>query len=429
MKNRSIWILSLGHLITDINQGALPAMLPFFIAAYDLSYTAAASIVFAANLASSIIQPLFGYAADRFSKPWLLSIGFILAGVGLGLTGLCKSYQLIMVLAVTSGIGIAAYHPEAARLVNFEAGNQKNTAMSIFGVGGTIGFAIGPFLITAALIQWDLKGTIILILPVSVMAVFMTTQYPNFKSIVRKNNFRNYSFSGKEAKENWWAFMRLTVVIIGRSIIFYGLNTFIPIYWISYLHQSKMMGSIALTTFAASGILGNLIGGSLADKYGPKKILLFGFSGLAVLLPIFCLVNSALISLLLMFPIGLILYASYSPSIVLGQSYLPNRVGLSSGITLGVAISIGGAATPIIGKIADIYGIWTGVITVACLPMIFFLVAAGLPDLHSGVEKQKKIQLQNREKSYSAKQKSTTKHLRYSYRDRHVLILKLMAKR
>lgn len=128
MKKKSIWTLSLGHLITDVNQGALPAILPFFIAAYDLTYTAASSIVFAANLASSIIQPIFGYAADRFSKPWLLSIGLIFAGFGLGFTGLCKSYELIMILAIISGVGIAAYHPEAARLVNFEAGNQKNTA-------------------------------------------------------------------------------------------------------------------------------------------------------------------------------------------------------------------------------------------------------------------------------------------------------------
>jgi FSR family fosmidomycin resistance protein-like MFS transporter len=380
-------------------------MLPFFISAYDLSYTAAASIVFAANLASSIIQPLFGFAADRFSKPWLLSFGLILAGIGLGLTGLCKSYQLIMVLAVASGIGIAAYHPEAARLVNFEAGNNKNTAMSIFGIGGTIGFAIGPFLITTVLIQWDLKGTIILILPVSVMAIFMTTQYPKFKSIVRKNSDRNSSYSEQEVKEDWWSFVRLTVVIIGRSIIFYGLNTFIPIYWISYLHQSKMMGSIALTTFAASGVLGNLIGGTLADKYGSKKVLLFGFLGLAVLLPIFCLVNIALISLLLMFPIGLILYASYSPTIVLGQNYLPNRVGLSSGITLGVAISIGGAATPIIGKIADIYGVWYGIITIACLPLLIFLVAISLPDPQSDNEKKKKISPGSRRKSYYDNQK------------------------
>jgi MFS transporter, FSR family, fosmidomycin resistance protein len=382
MKSKPIWILSLGHLITDVNQGALPAMLPFFIITYDLSYTAAASIVFAANLSSSIIQPLFGYAADRLSKPWLLSAGLILAGTGLGLTGLCENYQLIVILAIISGIGIAAYHPEAARLVNFEAGNQKNTAMSIFGVGGTIGFAIGPFLITTALLQWGMKGSLILLLPVSVMAIFMTTQFASFKSIVKNKADNNKNVSSDLGKENWWAFIRLTIVIIGRSIIFYGLNTFIPIYWINHLHQSKIQGSLALTIFAGSGILGNLAGGNLADKIGQKKVILTGFLGLAILLPTFSFISNPQVSMLLMFPIGLILYASYSPSIVLGQNYLPNRVGLSSGITLGVAISIGGAVTPAIGKIADIYGIWYGITSVACLPLLIFLVALSLPDPH-----------------------------------------------
>jgi len=136
MKHRDIGLLSIGHLVTDINQGALPAMLLFFISAYDLSYAAAAGIVFAANMTSSIVQPLFGHAADRFSKPWLLSAGLMLAGIGLALSGLFQSYEWIVFLAVVSGIGIAAYHTEAARLVNFAAGTKKGTAMSLFGVGG-----------------------------------------------------------------------------------------------------------------------------------------------------------------------------------------------------------------------------------------------------------------------------------------------------
>ena len=84
MKYKHIGILSAGHMATDINQGALAAMLPFFIAAYDLSYTAAAAIVFAVNMSSSVVQPLFGIAADRYSKPWLLPGGLMLAGLGLG---------------------------------------------------------------------------------------------------------------------------------------------------------------------------------------------------------------------------------------------------------------------------------------------------------------------------------------------------------
>ncbi|WP_300462958.1 MFS transporter [Desulfobacula sp.] len=380
MNKRLIWLLSSGHLVTDINQGALPAILPFLIASYDLSYTAAASIVFAANVSSSIVQPIFGHAADKFSKPWLLSIGLILAGSGIGMTGLCTNYPLIMMLAIISGIGIAAYHPEAARLVNFAAGHQKNTAMSFFGVGGTVGFTIGPLLITTALLQWGLNGTLLLILPVSIMAIVMTTQFPQLKQLTAIKTDQTKGSGSPPKEENWWAFIRLTVVIIGRSIIFYGLNTFIPIYWIHHLNQSKVMGSLALTIFAGSGILGNLTGGKLADRWGQKKVILSGFLGLTLLLPIFISIDTAPMALFLMIPIGFILYSTYSPSIVMGQNFLPNRVGLSSGITLGLAISIGGAATPVIGRIADLYGIWFAIALVACLPILFFAVTMSLPE-------------------------------------------------
>ncbi len=380
MKHRQIGILSAGHLVTDINQGALPALLPFFVVAYDLSYAAAAGIVFAANMTSSIVQPLFGYAADRFSKPWLLSAGLLAAGVGLALSGVFKSYHWIMLLAIVSGIGIAAYHPEAARLVNFAAGTKKGTAMSLFGVGGTIGFAIGPLLVTAALIQWGLKGTLILIVPVSIMALIIIRQFSTFESLEKGRNRVQSASDTKDFKDNWGAFSRLTFTIIGRSIIFYGLNTFIPIYWINGLNQSKTAGAIALTIFAGSGILGNLLGGSLADRFGQKKVMLLGYLGLTLFLPILIFVENAQVATLLLIPIGLMLYGTYSPSIILGQNYLPNRVGLSSGITLGVAVAIGGGAAPIIGKIADLYGIWFSLASVAFLPIFFCAIVLSLPN-------------------------------------------------
>ncbi len=387
MKYRHIGLLSAGHLATDINQGALPAMLPFFIAAYDLSYAAAAGIVFATNMTSSIAQPLFGHAADRFLKPWLLSIGLMLAGMGLALTGIFQSYRWIMILAIVSGIGIAAYHPEAARLVNFTAGTKKGAAMSLFGVGGTIGFAIGPLMITTALLQWGLKGSLILIVPVTIMSLVMASQFSTFESLEVNRNRELSASDAKVYKENWGAFALLTITVIGKSIIFYGLNTFIPIYWIDGLNQSKAAGAMALTIFAGSGILGNLLGGSLADRIGQKKVILLGCFGLTLFLPMLILFKNVQIATLLLVPIGLMLNATYSPTIVLGQKYLPNRVGLSSGVTLGVAVAIGGGAAPIIGKIADIYGIWYSLASIAFLPIFISPIALSLPSSERVVAK------------------------------------------
>ncbi len=378
MKYRNVGLLSGGHLVTDINQGALPAMLPFFIAAYDLSYAAAAGIVFAANMTSSIVQPLFGLAADRVSKPWLLLIGLMLAGMGLALTGIFQGYRWIMILAVVSGIGIAAYHPEAARLVNFAAGTRKGTAMSLFGVGGTMGFAIGPLLITTALLQWGLKGSLILIVPATIMSLVMASQFSTFESLEANKNRGLSATDGNAYKENWGAFGLLTITVIGKSILFYALNTFIPIYWVNGLNQSKAAGAMALTIFAGSGIIGTLLGGSLADRMGQKKVIVLGCFGMSLFLPMLILFRNVQLLTLLLIPIGLMISATYSPTIVLGQIYLPNRVGLSSGVTLGLAVAIGGGAAPIIGKIADIYGIWYSLASISFLPILITAVALSL---------------------------------------------------
>ena len=380
MKKRHITILSVGHMATDINQGALPAMLPFFIAAYDLSYTAAASIVFAVNMSSSVIQPLFGLAADRYAKPWLLPGGLMFAGLGLGLTGLFDGYQWIMVLGIVSGIGIAAYHPEAARLVNFAAGDRKSTAMSLFGVGGTIGFTIGPLIVSTAMLQWGLAGSLVLVIPVTVMSAIIISHFPLFEALERINTDNNNVSTSKPIKENWNAFARIAILVSGRSVIFFGLNIFIPIYWINVLGQSKMTGAVALSIFAGSGIIGNIFGGNLADRIGPKKVTLLGFLSLSVLLPLLIWVESVVPATLLLIPAGFMLFTTYSPTIVLGQKYLPKRVGLSSGVTLGLAVAIGGGAAPFIGKLADIYGVWMALASVAFLPILMFLLSLTLPE-------------------------------------------------
>jgi len=379
VKRRHIGVLSLGHLATDLNQGALPAMLPFFIAAYDLSYTAAASIVFAVNMSSSVVQPLFGIAADRFSKPWLLPAGLLLAGLGLALTGLFDQYHWLLILGIISGIGIAAYHPEAARLVNFAAGNRKSTAMSIFGIGGTLGFTLGPLVITTALIQWGLRGSLVLLIPVCLMALVMIAHFPLFEALDSLGN-QEIKDNGETNADNWSAFARIGAIVSGRSVIFFGLNIFIPIYWINQLGQSKMAGAIALSIFAGSGIIGNIIGGNLADRIGLKKVLVGGLACLTVLLPIILTVETPLIATALLVPVGILLFITYSPTIVLGQSYLPSRVGLSSGVTLGLAVAVGGGAAPFIGKLADLYGVWTALASVCFLPIFVLLMAMTLPD-------------------------------------------------
>jgi len=279
-------MLSAGHLVTDMPQGSLPAILPFLIAAGGLSYTNAAGLTFAVAFSSSLIQPLFGIWADKKSMGWLIPAGPLMAGIGIALLGpLHGFYWLMFAAAIISGLGIAAYHPEAARMANQLAGKKKGGGMSIFSVGGNIGFAIGPALATPAMLLLGLSGSAALAVPALVMFIIFITQLARMQghvSVVQKEELAVAS-SASAPKNEWGKFTWLTVAVIGRSIIFHNINTFIPLYWIHVMNQSKATGGALLTVMFVVGAISTIIAGQLVDRFGANRIVRIGW---AILVPL-----------------------------------------------------------------------------------------------------------------------------------------------
>ena len=144
LDRRGLGLLGGAHLSVDLCQAAVPALLPFFVDQRGYSYAAAGALVFAATVGSSLIQPLFGHAADRLQLPWLMPAGVLAAGAGIALAGLASSYALTFAAIVLSGVGVAAFHPEGARHANYASGDSKAQGMSLFALGGNAGFALGP---------------------------------------------------------------------------------------------------------------------------------------------------------------------------------------------------------------------------------------------------------------------------------------------
>ena len=167
---RAMATLSAGHLFTDIAQGSIPALLPFLIARNHLSYAAASALVLAATISSSVIQPLFGHFSDRHSLPWLMPLGPGLGGLGVALVGIAPSYGLTFAAVVLSGVGVAAFHPEGSRFANYVSGARRASGMSLFSVGGNVGFALGPVVVTPLVLAFGLHGTLLVLIPTWIMA-------------------------------------------------------------------------------------------------------------------------------------------------------------------------------------------------------------------------------------------------------------------
>lgn len=378
MDRLALSLLSAGHFGVDLSQGAVPAMLPFFVRERHLSYTAAAGLVLAQTISSSVLQPFFGELTDRRPASWLMPAGVAVAGAGLIAAALLPTYGLIWLAIAVSGIGVAAYHPEGARYTNYASGDRRATGMSFFSVGGNAGFAAAPVLATPTLLVLGLRGGwLIGALPLLV-AVALAVQLPRFAA----HGAAATSSVGAVATDRvsrWGPFARLTGVVLARSVLFYGLNTFIPLYWIGVLHQSPAGGGAALATLLVAGAGGTLLGGRLADRFRRRTVVIVAVALTAPLLLLVLVAQGALVANVVLVPLALAMYAPSSILVVLGQEYLPARVGTASGVTLGLAVSVGGLVAPAVGFIADRTDLHTAMLLLIAVPVLATALAVSLP--------------------------------------------------
>jgi FSR family fosmidomycin resistance protein-like MFS transporter len=373
---RAMTVLSAGHLFTDIAQGSVPALLPFLKAHDNLSYAALSALVLAATISSSVIQPLFGHLSDRLSLPWLMPLGPALGGLGIALVGIAPNYGLVFAAILLSGLGVAAFHPEGSRFANYVSGARRASGMSLFSVGGNVGFALGPVLVTPALLIFGLHGTLLVLVPTWLMAAVLTYELPRLKG------FRSDVVAGRvqraDEPEAWGPFTVLAGVIAVRSFIYFGLVTFLPLYFIRELHSSKALGNVALSAMLLGGAAGTLLGGPLADRFGRRAVL---FGSMLVIPPLVVglLVSGQALAIVFAAFAGAATIATFAVTIVMGQELLPGRLGVSAGVTIGLSIGLGGVGAPLLGLLADAHGLRSVFEVVAALPVAALLLTFALP--------------------------------------------------
>ncbi|MEA2177061.1 MAG: transporter, family, fosmidomycin resistance protein [Solirubrobacteraceae bacterium] len=369
--------LSCGHAAADLCQGSVPALLPFFVIQRGWSYAAAGVLVLAMTVGSSIIQPLFGAVADRLEMRWLMPGGVLLAGIGISLAGVVHSYALTLLVVAISGIGVAAFHPEGARFANHASGSRRGTGMSFFSVGGNVGFALGPILTTPLVLLFGLEGTLALVALPAVAAVLLAQGLPRMHALAAAAG-RQAKKAGDQARDDWSAFSRLGGVVAMRSGVYFGLQSFVPLWFVHHLGSSEAAGNSALTAMLVAGAVGTLVGGRLVDRIG-RRVVLVGSTALQLPLLVAFVVSGSVLAGILIAAIGFVTIMSFSVTVVMGQEYLPRRLGLASGVTLGAAIGLGGVAAALLGVLADAAGLPAVMWTVALLPIPGLLLALTLP--------------------------------------------------
>jgi len=370
-----IALLSIGHFVVDLNQGSLPALLPFLKTAHQLSYAAVATIVLAGNVASSIVQPLFGYFADKNARRWMLPASVLLTGVGFALLGLAPGYAALLALVVAMGLGVAAYHPEAYKTATSVAGERKATALSWFSLGGNVGIALGPPVITALVAVAGLTGSLGLLAPTVIASLLLLMVLPAFSQSAAP---RAAAAAAARGVNMPGAMALLILVVTIRSWTTLGFTTFVPFYYIDTLGADPRLVGPLLFVFLGAGAVATVIAGPFADRWGPRVFMQWVLLAALPFGALFLLTRGVLAFVMLaMF--GALLTSSFTVSVVLGQAYLPRNAGMASGLIVGFAIGAGGLGVTALGGIADRYGLPVALWISALTPLLAVVATRFLP--------------------------------------------------
>jgi len=380
-----LFLLSFGHMCTDIVQGALPALLPYLKDCFSLSYAATGSILLAAHLTSSVIQPLFGYFTDRRPFPILLSVGCLVSGIGIALIPRAPSLPWLFAFVIFMGLGTAAFHPEGFKATACIASVKRATGMSFFSVGGNLGFAIGAPAAIFLVSRWGLPGASALILPAAVAAALFVPALPHIRKRISEVSARPPIPVDNGVRRPMYAVSLIVLIVVFRSWTQLGLAAFLPFLYREELTRNPEFVATLLFLFLGAGAVGTLAGGPIADRIGHRKML---FLSMSLQVPLIFLFLSATgwAVFALAAAVGATIVSTFSVTIVMAQEIFPLRMATASGTIAGFAIGTGGIGVTLLGVVADRYGVPTAVHLINLLPVFGALLAAMLPvPWHTGV--------------------------------------------
>lgn len=375
LRNRPLLTLMLGHLTVDMYVGILPVIYPLLIGKFDLSLQTVGLVAFAYSGMASIMQPLFGWIVDKYGSRF---IGLALAWTGIMfcLIGFAPSFPILVLIAALAGIGSGAYHPMGA--VNARAviaDKDRNTGMSLYVSAGTLGVALGPLVGAIFLSLFGLNGTIVTILPGVGIAIWMLFE---MRTISARMPQRDRSVAMVYPPVPMAAMSAVIGLMMLRAWTMFGIQSFIPS-WYDSLGYSRGFYSLLATTILLTSALGTIGSGTLADRHGRKAVLIGSTIASVPAILLFAefpgrmaFVWAALIGLLA---------ASTGPLLlVIAQELMAKRAGMASGMILGLGFVMGSVGVPVMGAVADRWGMQNAMRMQVGVAMLTIVLAAVLPN-------------------------------------------------
>lgn len=373
------------HFLNDLMQSVIAAAYPLIKDDLALSFTQIGVISLVYQLASSVFQPVVGWAFDRRPSSMSLPVASSFSLVGLALVAVSGSVPMLCVAVFLVGIGSAILHPEASRITSLASGGRRGAAQSIFQVGGNMGSSLGPLLVAAIVAPFG-RANMAWFCLVAVVAIVVSRPvrlwYAAYLASVRENHSTLTPHRDRPLSKGrtFMALCVITVLIFSKYIYMASLTNYFTFYVIERFGVSVSVSQVTLFVFLFATAAGTLVGGPVGDKIGRKYVIwisILGTAPFSLLLPHMDFAGTVAMA----FGAGFMLSSAFPAILLYAQEMLPNKLGLVSGLFYGFAFGVAGIAAAILGHFVDSYGLEAVFHFCAYMPLAG-IVAAFLPNLH-----------------------------------------------
>lgn len=372
----SIWKIASTHVVVDGYTNIYAPLLPLLIPHHNLSLATAGTLAMCFQMSNSVSQLGFGALADRWRPRLLVMAGPLVAVVVLSLVGLATSPVMLGAILVAGGLGGAAFHPPAAALVYRMADHRKGLAMSAHLSGGSLGFSAAPVLFAPFIAYMGLRWSPLIMIP-GLIALWWTLRRVPVFTLPAAHERSTLATLRPAAVP--LTLLYLTIVL--RTATSYGFMTFTPTL---LTRQGYTIGeaSLAVSLYLFASGIGGFIGGPLADRVGPRRVILWSLIAAVPFMAVAPRLSPLGFTAMLAVG-GLLLQSTLPISVTFAQTFVKGGAATVSSLMMGFAWGMGSLAVPLIGAGADRFGIENMLVVLAFLPLVAAALAAGLPATES----------------------------------------------
>ncbi|HYE73445.1 MAG TPA: MFS transporter, partial [Blastocatellia bacterium] len=361
----TIALLSAGHFTVDAYSSFLLPLLPMLATKLELSPAQAGLLVPTMMISSSLMQPVYGMISDRFLKRAMSVTGPLVAGLFFSCIGLANNLTALMVILICGGIGIGMFHPQSAAIVARAGHKRQATAMSLFSSAGTVGVSVGPLIIALVVASFGLSRSYYTAILGIVMFILLVRYCPKLET--RKENVDAPALH-VALRSVWMPLTLLYLTSVFRSAVHVSLQTYLPFHFETQALSLTEIGWV-LSAFIFFGGVGGFFGGTLADRFGARRVSLLSLFAAAPLLVVSMLTTGG-ISYTILALGGTFLSIGLPVNVVMAQRLVPHGASTVSALMMGFAWGAGALLAPLTGTLSESIGLKGALIAASMLTLV-----------------------------------------------------------